>query len=60
MTDNELLRLNPERRVAPRPLRGALRVDTAPPAFGSLRYAVRVISASGRASPLVMSHSLRL
>lgn len=56
----ELLRLDPERSIAPLPLRGALWVDTAPPASASLRYAVRAVSASGRASPFVMSPLLRL
>ncbi|MGG5824113.1 hypothetical protein, partial [Falsiroseomonas sp. HW251] len=49
----EVLRLGAERRVAPRLLRGALWVDTAPPVTGSLRYTVRAISTSGRASPIV-------
>jgi hypothetical protein len=34
-------------------------VDTAPPAVGSLRYAVRAISASGRRSPFVTASLLR-
>jgi xylan 1,4-beta-xylosidase len=55
----ELLRLGPERSVAPVPLRGAMWVDTAPPRAGSLRYAVRAISASGRRSPFLTTSLLR-
>jgi hypothetical protein len=40
------------KRLAPEPLRAALWIDTAPP--GGMRvYAVRAVSASGVASPLV-------
>jgi xylan 1,4-beta-xylosidase len=55
----EVLRLGLGRSVAPLPLRGALWVDTAPPAAGPLRYAVRAISTSGRASPRVATRLLR-
>ncbi len=55
----ELMRLDPARRTAPSPLRGAMWVDTAPPAQGLLRYAVRAVSASGLRSPFAASPLLR-
>ena len=43
----------PEELVTPDPLRSALWIDTAPPP-GRSTYGVRVVSASGVASPIVL------
>jgi hypothetical protein len=54
----EVLRLDPVRRIAPLPLRGASWVDTAP-GGAAPRYAVRAVSASGVRSRLVVAPPLQ-
>jgi glycosyl hydrolase family 39 (putative alpha-L-iduronidase) len=48
-----------QRQIAPVPLRGAIWVDTAPPP-GERNYAVRAVNASGSASALVRSATVKV